>query len=596
MSEPNRETATLYYINGYTQAEVGRFTDRPLGTIKRRLHEARKQLRRELMAMVEGQLKDASPGKQFTDQVVSRISQVRAWYRGGNHNFLLLTDADGRSYRWFMGRLEAKALHEKLSGGAPARVPDIHAALVQVLDVFGYRIEDILLGRSSPPNMTVQVRVTRGKQRSRTVEAIYAGRDAPQFAAQTGAPLFLDRELADSLAIKRRDGKPMTPVGALRQGAHNATQRFRDLSEVFAELERRPESETARRALFEAAPNFRSDSERVDDVSGGMDCLEAWVGRCEGTKLEPLAAGLVGAVYLRPTGRDGAAKAMPFLERAHQLCPEGKAIAFDLATAYALEGRKDEALALVEKHRFHNAARHGNFASLWDDPRFTEAAGDPLPDSSDRFFVAQMHETIIIGRATTEPAGRTGAGSSGCRVFHLLEHQRPTPDQVAEYAGLTDGGPLLEIVGLTPTWESGDGVLRTVARTTEGSGVPLCAGEWPERGSGGLASALRDVYAGGRHPWKERSESTLQLLTALGIEVDAAALCERADAGSTAALVVGDGERRESVVMDGVDAMSLAVRAKCPLFISDRLAEELYMRGKNGKPLRASTVARRLRL
>jgi len=48
LSEKNRLTITLYYINGLTQKEVSAFLDLPLGTIKSRLHEAKKKLRKEL--------------------------------------------------------------------------------------------------------------------------------------------------------------------------------------------------------------------------------------------------------------------------------------------------------------------------------------------------------------------------------------------------------------------------------------------------------------------------------------------------------------------------------------------------------------------
>ena len=49
LSEKNRLSVTLYYIDGLTQKEISDFLDVPLGTIKSRLHEAKKHLQKELI-------------------------------------------------------------------------------------------------------------------------------------------------------------------------------------------------------------------------------------------------------------------------------------------------------------------------------------------------------------------------------------------------------------------------------------------------------------------------------------------------------------------------------------------------------------------
>ena len=51
LPDASRETATLYYIDGYSPSDIGRFTGRPVGTIRRRLHDARKRLRKELVTL-----------------------------------------------------------------------------------------------------------------------------------------------------------------------------------------------------------------------------------------------------------------------------------------------------------------------------------------------------------------------------------------------------------------------------------------------------------------------------------------------------------------------------------------------------------------
>jgi len=69
-----RETTTLFYINGYSVDQVAGMLDVPLGTVKRRLHDARKKLQKEMMAMVEDTLKSESPREDIAEKVYAMLS------------------------------------------------------------------------------------------------------------------------------------------------------------------------------------------------------------------------------------------------------------------------------------------------------------------------------------------------------------------------------------------------------------------------------------------------------------------------------------------------------------------------------------------
>lgn len=69
LSKVQRETVTLFYINGYSQQEVATIQEVPLGTIKRRLHDARYKLKEDMVAMVEDVLKENAPKEDFTERV-----------------------------------------------------------------------------------------------------------------------------------------------------------------------------------------------------------------------------------------------------------------------------------------------------------------------------------------------------------------------------------------------------------------------------------------------------------------------------------------------------------------------------------------------
>lgn len=74
LSKTQRETVTLYYISGYSQQEVAHIQEVPIGTIKRRLHEARNKLKEDMIDMVEDVLKDNAPDENFTEKVFEMLN------------------------------------------------------------------------------------------------------------------------------------------------------------------------------------------------------------------------------------------------------------------------------------------------------------------------------------------------------------------------------------------------------------------------------------------------------------------------------------------------------------------------------------------
>jgi len=70
-----RETTTLFYINGYSVEEVAGIQEVPVGTVKRRLHDARTRLKEEMIAMVEDVLKSESPREEIARQVYEMLQR-----------------------------------------------------------------------------------------------------------------------------------------------------------------------------------------------------------------------------------------------------------------------------------------------------------------------------------------------------------------------------------------------------------------------------------------------------------------------------------------------------------------------------------------
>lgn len=76
LPEQERVATTLFYINGYSIAEVGDFLELPLGTIKGSLHSARKKLKERMVDMVKNTLKGYAPGDEFNARIRRVLEEV----------------------------------------------------------------------------------------------------------------------------------------------------------------------------------------------------------------------------------------------------------------------------------------------------------------------------------------------------------------------------------------------------------------------------------------------------------------------------------------------------------------------------------------
>lgn len=74
LPEHQRVATTLFYIDGYSQAEVAEFLEVPVTTVKKRLHDSRRRLRQRMMVMVDETLKSFALPPSFTDVLVRMVA------------------------------------------------------------------------------------------------------------------------------------------------------------------------------------------------------------------------------------------------------------------------------------------------------------------------------------------------------------------------------------------------------------------------------------------------------------------------------------------------------------------------------------------
>jgi RNA polymerase sigma factor (sigma-70 family) len=76
LPESERTATTLFYINGYSMAEVGEFLEVPVSTVKNNLYSARRKLKRRYVAMVKDNLRKHAPGDDFNERVRNVLEGV----------------------------------------------------------------------------------------------------------------------------------------------------------------------------------------------------------------------------------------------------------------------------------------------------------------------------------------------------------------------------------------------------------------------------------------------------------------------------------------------------------------------------------------
>ena len=78
LPDHEREATALFYIDGYSQNEIGDFLEVPAKTIKSRLHTARNRLRERMMGMVEEHLHDQRPSRDeaFAVRVIDDLTKM----------------------------------------------------------------------------------------------------------------------------------------------------------------------------------------------------------------------------------------------------------------------------------------------------------------------------------------------------------------------------------------------------------------------------------------------------------------------------------------------------------------------------------------
>ncbi|OGG54342.1 MAG: hypothetical protein A3F84_09275 [Candidatus Handelsmanbacteria bacterium RIFCSPLOWO2_12_FULL_64_10] len=195
LSEIHRETVTLYYINGYTCDEVGGFLNVPSGTVKRRLSDARRQLRKEMFDMVRDMF-DAHKLPPHFRKIV-----IKGTYPDPKSNTPLLLMQDDRRKRGFpvaIDAFQANAVCMHLYKSPPPR-PITYDLFLKTCRAFDITLDGVGV-RKGERGYRADLAFSRGK-RSITLETDPG--DAAALALRFNAPVYVDEDLLGETTLER---------------------------------------------------------------------------------------------------------------------------------------------------------------------------------------------------------------------------------------------------------------------------------------------------------------------------------------------------------------------------------------------------------
>ena len=75
LPEKERLVTTLFYVNGYTQADIGDFLEVPVSTVNKRLYSARQRLKSNVVERFKSDLQQQRPSRDasFSDEVITKL-------------------------------------------------------------------------------------------------------------------------------------------------------------------------------------------------------------------------------------------------------------------------------------------------------------------------------------------------------------------------------------------------------------------------------------------------------------------------------------------------------------------------------------------
>jgi RNA polymerase sigma-70 factor (ECF subfamily) len=212
LSEKNRLTVTLYYMDGLSYQEISDFLGVPVTTVKSRLHKARLQLKEELITMVEKTFEEQKLPEDFAEKVLQEVSVARITFETTKVKDLegkeelrktpvlhLANKADEKEILpiW-IGEAEGHAISTKLQGKESPR-PMTHDLMANILQAFGMKLAKVVVSEIRETTFIAKL-VIESNGVAKEIDARPS--DSVALALRMNAPIFVAQDVLTKSGVK----------------------------------------------------------------------------------------------------------------------------------------------------------------------------------------------------------------------------------------------------------------------------------------------------------------------------------------------------------------------------------------------------------
>jgi RNA polymerase sigma factor (sigma-70 family) len=194
LSSSEREAVLLHYVGGLTTPEIAVRADERVGTVRVRLHRARRRLQGSLAALAPTTRKERQVIEVEVQDVVVRVAQngdgEEPKLAMPNRIVLLAEKEDARLLPIWIGPPEGDALGLHLAGVSTPR-PMTTDLMARLLEAMGGHVERVVVSSLRDDTFYAAVHVADGARH----EVDARPSDGINLAVRVGAPIFVDEEV-----------------------------------------------------------------------------------------------------------------------------------------------------------------------------------------------------------------------------------------------------------------------------------------------------------------------------------------------------------------------------------------------------------------
>jgi len=205
LSEKNRFAVTLYYIDGLSYGEIGDFLGASSSAVKSRLHRARKELKEELITMVEDKFDEHQLPEDFSEKVIQEmaVSQMLMEPENKFPVVILQNKADEEQVLpIFIGMFEAMAICSAMEGTTKPMRPMTHDLMANMLEELGAKVVRIVVTDLKESTFYARI-VIQINGALKEIDARPS--DSIALALRTGVPIFVAKSILGEGAASSLD-------------------------------------------------------------------------------------------------------------------------------------------------------------------------------------------------------------------------------------------------------------------------------------------------------------------------------------------------------------------------------------------------------